>query len=134
MTDKLAKRWPDHLELRKTIRTSVECRFLHISSGYIPGARCLIATTPDMGFPIGTVWYALRESSTVCEILTSYVEPWARRLGVRSALQRALVDGYPSLETIVTDSALSKASRQWMKAKGYRKTKSGWRLKIRRVK
>ena len=69
---KIEKRWPNHAELRKTIKAGVECRFLKISAGYIPASRCLIATTPDMGFPVGTVWYALRDSSTVCEILTSW--------------------------------------------------------------
>ena len=129
---KLERRWPNHRELRKAIARGVECRFLEITDGYIPASRCLIATTPDMGFPIGTVWYALRDSSTVCEILTSYVEPWARRLGVRTALHRALVQGYPAVETIVTDSALSKASRKWMKRQGYRRTAAGWRLEVKR--
>lgn len=131
---KIEKRWPNYAELRKTIARGVECRFLEVTDGYIPASRCLIATTPDMGFPIGTVWYSLRESSTVCEILTSYVEPWARRLGVRSALHRSLIDGYPTVKTIFTDSALSKASRKWMKSKGYKKSAAGWRLEIERSK
>lgn len=129
---KLEKRWPNHAELRKTIARGVECRFLVITDGYVPASCCLIATTPGMGFPIGTVWYALRESSTVCEILTSYVEPWARRLGVRTALHRSLIVGYPTVKTIVTDSSLSKASRKWMKSKGYKKSAAGWRLDVKR--
>lgn len=103
-----------------------------IRGGYIPGARCIIATTPAVGFPVGTVWYALRQNSTSLEILASYVEPWARRLGVRSALHRALIDGYPTVGHIVTGSALSKASRRWMRSKGYKKGRKGWRVRVRK--
>lgn len=132
MSDRLAKRWPRHAALRLEIGQGVECRFLDIRSGYIPDSRCIVATTPTMGFPVGTVWYAIRENSLSLEVLTSYVEPWARRLGVRSALHRALIDGYPTVKHFTTGLGLSKASRRWMKVKGYKKDRKGWRVRVRK--
>lgn len=33
--NKIAKRWPEYVELRETIKAGVQCLFLGIYSGYI---------------------------------------------------------------------------------------------------
>lgn len=105
-------------EQRRQVRDNLEIHHLEISGGFIPGTRCVIATIPDMSFSVGTVWYTLVDAGT-CSIETSYVEPWARRLKVRTRLNQWIIDAYPKLKRITTGQGISKASRRWMKKQGY---------------
>lgn len=133
MSKKQKKLFRQYKVLRKDIKRNLSIRFLQINKGFICGTRCVIAVIEDMSFPVGTVWYQLGDGHT-CSIMTSYVEPWARRLKVRTRLNKAIIEGYPDLKRITTGHAISKASAEFMKRQGYKKKDGIWVLKLHRDK
>ena len=115
---------------RDEILHCLSIKFVRFRAGFLPGVECVLATIPSMGFPIGTVWYQQYDNETIF-IMTSYVEPWARRLGVRTAINKAIIDGY-DLKRIVTGRPISEESRLFMESQGYVQQKSRWVLNIKR--
>lgn len=66
--------------------------------------------------PVGFVWGVREHGNGVFEVLGSYVEPWARRQGLRSKINEAIHAEFP---VIMTAGATDEGAA-FMKAKGYR--------------
>ena len=70
--------------------------------------------------PVGFVWGYGEAEHGVFEVLGSYVEPWARRQGIRSVLNTAISADY---RTIATAAGTSEGEA-FMRAAGYKFNKT----------
>ena len=79
------------------------------------GADLYICWNLQYPVPLGFVW-GLAKTKRCFEVLGSYVPAFARRRGVRTAIQRAIQKSYP---TVITSSA-TEDGRAFMRSSGYR--------------
>jgi hypothetical protein len=96
------------------------------------GAIMISAHTNAFPCPVGHVWIR-HVGDRALETLASYVEPWARRAGVRTALHAEMLRAYPGAVAVLTGRASGKASKRWLKKEGFKKTPTGWWLHVKRV-
>jgi hypothetical protein len=93
-----------------------------------PGTIQLTAFAPELPQPLGAVWFRFEDDDTV-GILNTFVWEPVRRCGVRRRMHRQMLALWPGIRRIRTGlSTLD--GRAWMKAMGYRKTATGWELRI----
>ncbi len=119
---KLYKRWRRE---RKQARKKLQFEYLDHSQ--VPGTMQLAGFIGALPWPIGTVWYRFSGLKQI-EVIHSYTIRWARRLGVRTALHREMLRGYPGFS--ITTAEANQRSRPWLKKQGFKKKRRGWVLKL----
>lgn len=86
----------------------------------IPGGQQMYICYADAYmFPVGFVW-GCGDSRGVFEGAGSYVEPWARRQGVRTKINEAILRDYP---VIRTNYGSEDGGMKFMRKQGYRFSK-----------
>lgn len=81
------------------------------------GQRIYALYVPNHAYPIGLVWGV--PEGKCFQVAGSFVEPWARRCGVRSRLNETI---FTHFETLYTGSGSKEGGRQFMRAKKYRRS------------
>ncbi len=119
-TKKLRKAWR-----RQRQQSREDLQFEYTNHRSMPGTMMLSAFIADLPWPVGCVWYRTAGRGHN-EVLHSYVIPWNRGNGVRTALHKEMRRGYPGA-SIFTSVANSK-SRLWLKKMGFSKKRIGWWL------
>lgn len=86
----------------------------------------------DQPMPLGFVW-GMVKTKDCFEVIGSYVPAWARRMGIRSAINAVILSHY---KTIVTVGGSKSGGEQFMKARGYKYSKEtgSWFVARRKTK
>ncbi len=120
---KLHKKWRRE---RKKARKKLQFEYLDHTK--IPGTNQLVGFIGALPWPIGTVWYCFSGLKQI-EVVHSYVVPWARRCGVRTALHREMQRGYPGYAIAAAEA--NRRSKPWLKKQGFKLKRRGWVLRSR---
>lgn len=89
----------------------------------VPGTLVCQALDERHPCPVGTVYFRLLERDTRIDILDSFVVYWARRQGVRQAINNWLITAYPGYH--LYSAGGTKEGAAFMRAYGYRELKNG---------
>lgn len=85
----------------------------------------------DVSAPVGLVWgtrSGIGRGKTVFLVLHSYVNPWARRKGVRTAIHKEMMKHYSAIFTYTG----TPSGAAWMVANNYKKLRP-WGLWIKDI-
>lgn len=109
-----------------------QLRFAFVTDSGVPGTMCLVAIIPSSPIPVGIVWYRVGEVNRL-DILSSYVEPRLRRLGIRTAIHERMFYSYSTVTKYYTGQG-NEMSTPWLKKNGFKKSADGWLLRVRNSK
>lgn len=88
----------------------------------IPGTFTIEALREHVPSPVGVVWYTFTDRCKAIVIQRSYVREPYRRCGIRSFLHRSLIEAYPDVDRVVTDTGTD-TGEAWLLAAGFKKIK-----------
>jgi GNAT superfamily N-acetyltransferase len=108
---------------------TLEFKWLEVA----PGCWALTAFHQHMAGPVGTVWIRFVGARTL-DVLDIYVTTSYRRKGVGTALHKEMLRTYPDMERFMTGVASGKKSARLMRKAGYRNTRIGWILDLKKDK
>lgn len=89
-----------------------------------PGTFTIEANLWTMAYPLAAVWYQFVDGRTI-QVMNSFVTAGVRRCGLRTFLHEKMIDAYPTVNRIISDSG-TREGAAWMKAVGYQRTKDGY--------
>ena len=108
--------------VKDDIRARRKIKF-YFGQAAVPGTFTAEVYHDHCPMPLSVVWFGFSGLDCI-QIQNSFTFEYVRRAGLRTYINEKLLESYPN--RYILSGAGTESGEAWMKAAGYKKTKSGW--------